>query len=210
MLNGGYERWFLNDGTDVRARVYRKFCKKCRVSFSLLSEDALAHWQYPRRFVTGWLKAALQGTPCRDRAFRLSQGVPLPEPEPNASWPEQQEDGKVWPCHQLLARWSREFAVRSARLIPTLTLLCVQLGIEMKTAAESVWALRNAPSRLSSMVTALGLTFALTQGRQGSDEIDLDTCLAELVVVLVRRRLPSSHGVLRASGGRLLYDSLVT
>lgn len=210
MRNGGYDRWFWDDGTDVRRRVYRKFCRKHTASFALLPMLVLARWQYPLPFVVAWLWAALHGASCRSREFLIAQGVRVAEPEPEMSWSDQQEEGHVRPCYQLLARWSREFAIRAARLIPALMSLCVLLGVEMKAVAESVSALRVTRSRLSPLPVALGLMLVLRRALTPQAEIDLETCLSDLVIGLTRRRLPPSHGVLRASGGRLLYDSLIT
>lgn len=190
--------------------MYRKRCRKCKVSFTLLPLLALAHWQYPLDFVSGWLWAALHGTSCRSRDFLVSRGVPLPEPAAGESWTDQQDGAGVRPCYQLLARWTREFAVRAARVIPALVSLCVLLGVELKTVADSISELRVTRPRLSSLPVALGLVQALRRAVVPGVDIDLAGCLPELVVCLTRRQLPPSHGVLRASGGRLFYDSLIT
>lgn len=208
--NGGYDRWFWIDWVEKRVRVSRKLCRKCGVSFSLLPEDALAHWQYPRDFVEAWLWAALQGTSCRSRDFLVAEGVPLPEPDPDESWSDQQDGSGVRPCHQLLARWTREFAVRAARLTPTLTALCVLLELDLKEVAASISELRVTRPRLSPLPVALGLMQVLRRALAPDLDFDLRACLPQLLVCLARRQLPPSHGVLRASGGRLLYDSLIT
>jgi hypothetical protein len=208
--NGGYDRWFWVDWKDVRGPVFRKFCRSCGVSFTLLPLVVLAHWQYPFEFVVAWLWAALHGTSCRNRDFLVSQGVPIPERDVSVSWSDQQADDPVRPCYQVLARWTREFSLRAARLIPTLASLCVLLGLDLKSVADSVAELLVTRPRLSALPVALGLMQVLRRARAPDVALDPRVCLSELVMCLTRRRLPPSHGVLRASGARLLYDSLVT
>ena len=208
--NGGYDRWFWVDWEEVRCPVYRKLCRKCGVSFTLLPFETLARRQYSRSFVEEWLWAALRGSSCRSREFLVSQNVPVPERDPAVSWSDQVDGASIRPCYQLLARWTREFAVRAARLIPTLTSLCVLLGADLKHVADSVVQFRVTRPRASSLPVALGLLQVLHRAVAPESAPDFQTCLSDLVVFLERRQLPPSHGVLRASGGRLLYDSLVT
>jgi hypothetical protein len=232
--NGGYERWFWVDWKDVRGWVFRKYCRKCEVAFTLLPLVVLAHWQYPFEFVLAWLWAALHGTSCRSRDFLVSQGVPLPGPEADASWSDQQDEARVrrdhrpprrlqgtaWsdqqdearvrPCYQLLARWTREFAVRAARLVPALTSCCVLLGLDLKNVADAISGLRVTRPRLSALPVALGLVHVLRRALAPDVQPDLEDCLSELVLGLARRRLPPSHRVVRVSGARLVYDSLIT
>jgi hypothetical protein len=193
----------------VRCPVFRKYCRKCNVAFTLLIVDVLAYWQYPRPFVVAWLWSALHGTSCRDRTFLVSQGVPVPVRDPAMSWSDQQDCDSIRPCHQLLARWGRTFGTRAARLIPALTAMCVLLGVDLKNTAEAISGLTVLP-RLSALPVALGLMQAFRQSLVPDQTISLEDCLPELVMCLARRSLPPSHGVLRASGHRLLYDSLVT
>ena len=188
--------------------MYRLWCRHCRVSFTLLPLDVLAHWQYPREFIIAWLWAALRGTSCRSREFLITEGVPIPERDPATSWTDQQDAACIRPSHQLLARWTREFSARAARLIPTLTSLCVYLGLELKQVAAHVGELA-APGQ-GSLPVALGLLHVLHDSVVPDVHLDLRDLLTELVAYLGRRQLPSSHGILRASGGRLLYDSLIT
>ncbi len=216
MRNGGYERWFSVDWKDSQCRVFRKYCRTCRVSFTLLPLLVLAHWQYPLEFVVAWQWAALHGTSCRSRDFLVSQRVAVPERlepvqgDPGESWSDQQDGAAVRPCYQLLARWTREFAVRAARMIPTLTSLCVLLGLDLKNVADSISGLRVTRPRLSPLPVALGLVWVLRRALAPDVQLDLQGCLPELLLCLARRQLPPSHGVLRASGARLLYDSLIT
>jgi hypothetical protein len=209
VCNGGYERWFWVDWIEVRARVYRKVCRKCNVSFTLLPFGVLAHWQYPREFVVEWLWAALHETPCRSREFLVEQGVPFPEPDPDMPWDEHREN-KVSPSPGLLARWTRTFALRAARLIPMLTSLCMLLEVEFANVAEGVLELGVNGPRLSALPIAVGLVHVLRQTLQPAGQLDLRDSLSELVTCLARDRLPPSHSVVRASGARLTYDSLIT
>lgn len=210
MRNGGYDRWFPVDWDDCRCRVFRKRCRVCGVSFTLLPLLVLAHWQYPLEFVVAWLWAALHGTSCRSRDFLQSQGVPVPERDPAESWTDQQDGAVVRPCYPLLARWTREFAARAARLIPTLTSLCVLLGLDLKNVAASISGLRVTRPRVSPLPVALGLVQVLRRALAPDVQLNLQDYLRDLVLCLARRQLPPSHGVLRASGARLVYDSLIT
>lgn len=210
MRNGGYNRWFWVGWEEVQGPVFRKWCKTCRVSFTLLSLCVLAHWHYPRAFVVARVAASLEGTSCRSREFLAAQGVPVQEPDPPTPWSEQQDEGGIQPCHQSMSRWVRTFAIRAARLIPTLTALCVLLDIDLKSVAEAVADLRVTRPSLSPLPVAVGLLRVLHEALAPDLPSDLEECVARLVTYLARRQLPPSHGILRASAGRLVYDSLIT
>jgi hypothetical protein len=180
------------------------------VSFTLLPLLVLAHWQYPFEFVVAWLWAALHGTSCRSRDFLISHGVPLPERNTEESWTDQQDGMVVRPSYQVLARWTRLFAVRAARLAPALVSLCALLDVDLKSVPTTISELRESQPRLNALPVTLGLLTALRRALAPNVPVDLQASLPDLVLSLARRRLPPSHGVLRASGARLLYDSLIT
>lgn len=207
--NGGYERWFWLNWRAVRGRVYRKYCRSCKVSFTLLPLAVVAHRCYPRDFMAAWLWAAITGTPCRSRDFLVAQDVPVPERD-ERSWSDQQDDESIQPCHQTLARWRTQFADRAAALLPTLTALSLALQVDLKAAADGVAHLHAVPERLHHLVTALGLVWAQRALPTLACSPTLEECVPELLQYLVSRPLPPSHPVCRASGGRRQYDSLVT
>lgn len=207
--NGGYSRWFWHEGSDVRSWVYRKYCPRCRVSFSLLPGDALARWQYPCGLVAAWLWAAMRGAPCRSRAFLVEQGVPVPPPDPDISWTEQRDDADLRPSHQLLWRWSRELTVRAARLLPALVGLLIVLGTDLRAVAGSFAGLPPIQAHFAPSSIALAALAVLRRSTAGGAEPAVHDLLFDLVRTLTRRQLPSSHRVVRVSGGRLRYDGLV-
>lgn len=88
--------------------------------------------------------------------------------------------------------------------------MCVLLGLELKTAADAVSELRMTRPQLNALPVALGLLHELRQSLVPDGQFELPDSLSELVTCLARDRLPPSHGVVRASGGRLTYDSLIT
>ena len=212
--NGGYERWFLVDWQPVWCRVFRVYCRTCNVSFTLLPICALAYWRYPREFIVAWLCAALHGTSCRSRDFLVHEGVPVPVRDKRMSWSDQQDSDHIRPCYQLLARTAREFARRAALLIPILTAMCCVLDLDLEDATAAVLGLHVSRECLSPLPVAVGMIMLLRRGGQADREEvlqdDLQGAVLELMLYLGRKRLPPSHGVLRASGGRVLYDSLVT
>lgn len=208
--NGGYKRWFWLGEREDTADVHRKWCRPCRVSFTLLPADVLAHWQYPREFVEAWLWDAVHATPCRSREFLVTQGVAVPEPDPDTPWDDQRTEAAIRPSHHVLARWTRVFSARAARLIPLMTAMCVLLGLELKSAADAVSELRMTRPHLNALPVALGLLHVLDRALAPDMPCCLQDSLSVLVTHLARSRLPSSHGVVRASGARLSYDSLIT
>ena len=207
MRNGGYKRWFWLNWHAVRGRVHRKYCRTCKVSFTLLPLAVVARWCYPRDFLVAWLWAAITGTSCRSRDFLVAQGVPVPARD-EKSWSDQQDQESIQPCHQLLARWRKLFAARAAVLLPTLTTLCMALQVDLKAAADSVAHLGAAPEPVNVLLAALGLVWA--QQAQLSPETTLKDCVPDLLYQLLLRPLPPSHKVRRVTGDRLQYDSLVT
>jgi hypothetical protein len=207
--NGGYVRWVWVDGQEVRCRVFRKWCRTCRVSFTLLPLCVIARWQYPRELVVARLTAALEGTSCRSREFMVEQGVLVPPLDSDASWSDQLDAVSIRPCYQLLARWTRELAGRAARLVPSLTLVCAVLGVDLNGVASAVSGLRVTHPGMSPLPIAVGLLRAIRGVVVPEAQESLKSIVSELVMCLARRQLPPSHGVLRASGRRLAYDSLV-
>lgn len=210
MRNGGYPRWFLVGWQWLQCRVFRKRCKQCNVTFSLLPAFVLAGYSYPRWLVVAWLWAALCGVSCRSRTFRVKQGVFIEDVDPRLSWSDYLDASPTEPTYQSLARWSRRFCLRATRLLPVLTSACEAAQVDAQSAFQSVaTTLRRLPDRLNALAAAAGLI----QGRRQAMTVthsSVRSCMDELVSLLEPRPLPPKHNVLRASGGGLRYDRLVT
>ncbi|MGE0494335.1 MAG: hypothetical protein AB7S38_34300 [Vulcanimicrobiota bacterium] len=66
--------------------IYRKYCCRCRVSFSLLPQFLLRRQSYSLSLVAAWLWAWLNGASTRQREFYLSNQVELPAVDQKLSW----------------------------------------------------------------------------------------------------------------------------
>jgi len=208
-LYGGYRRYFVVFGLQVLSWVYRRACRECQVTFSLLPECALAYHQHPLATIAARVWAALKGTSCRNREFLLAYASGVPVPEEHGSWSDLLASVQTWPCCQLLARWSRSFAAEAEQRIHLLAAACILLKVDLQSVAQNVAGLgTRVPEKLNALSHALGLVHA-SRGLSPLAPVALEDFVPELLRYLNGRLLPEKHKVLQASGGRFRYDYLV-
>jgi hypothetical protein len=195
----------------VQTWIYRKACRTCGVTFSLLPGFAVAYHHHTVDVIGARVWAALGGTSCRDRAFLQQYASGVPEPEEHVSWSDLLAAVPTYPCYQLLSFWTRKLVARACVRMHLLASACVLQGVELKATAERLSALPGkTPKKLYALAIALGLWHGAGSMLSSAQYPDLQSCLPRLVWWLNSRPLPEKHKVLQASGGRFRYDSLVT
>jgi hypothetical protein len=195
----------------VQTWIYRKYCRTCGVTFSLLPGFALAYHHHTVDVIASRTWEALQGRSCRDRDFLEQHAADVPAPEPGVNWSDLLASVSTRPCYQLLARWPRRLVELARERLHLLATACVLQGADLKAVAEQLSTLpANTPKKLAALALALGLWHGVGSVLSPTDYPDLASCLPRLIWWLHARPLPPKHTVLQASGGRLRYDSLVT
>jgi hypothetical protein len=205
--NGSYKRRLPVRGGWTWGPIYRRLCRHCNISWSILPGFVLPRRRYSLTLVVAWLLAWLHGTPFRDREFLVSQGVPVPEADVTMSWSDLLDSEPTRPSYQLLFHWVRDYQRRAATLLTSLVPSADRRDIELKTLAYLLEREEFSVFRASPLVLATGLLHLLSEARQPDPSVELS--LSELVRILSARQLPRSHQVLRVSGGRIRYDTIV-
>jgi hypothetical protein len=192
---------------DVTTVIYRKRCKPCRLSFSLLPDFLLPGSCYDRHFIVAWLWAWLKGATCRSRAFLQQHGVQVADDD-RMSWSDRLDTSDdIRPRHQQLHRWSRIFTARAKQALPTLVAVAGLLNARVAAGLTSV---AEFPARAGSvpLLQALGLFVAAERASNTDTSVDLQRALFRLVGYLTVRP-PPSHKMRRASWPGTRYYGLV-
>lgn len=208
--NGSYPRWIPNGSRRVLGRIFRKYCSRCRVSFSLLPEFLLPRQRHRLGLVAAWLWEWLQGTSARCRDFYLRHGIKCPEPDDRMCWSDllDQPGLRTRPGYQLLYWWAERFSQRAARLVPELRDAVEGLTGMARTAGEALAGWR-VPEAGRSLAHAWIAWEALWRHGSTRGELDPREAFAQLVRFLARDPLPRSHPVRLASGNAVTYDCIV-
>ena len=202
--DGGYSRWMPTvSGEDKRGWIYRLWCSRCRVSFSLLPDFIPRGLRYPCLFIADWLWEALRGTSCRSRAFLVRHGVACPAEEPLISWTDLLEQERTQPGYQALARWVTDFADRALSAMPALLTACIVLGCDLKAEAERFSGMVATPARAFPIAVALYLWSTLRDTGE-----PLEAQLPSLVHYLLWHPRGSSQNRRRKCHRTSRYDGL--
>lgn len=192
---------------DVRTVIYRKRCKPCRTSFSLLPDCLLPSTCYDRHFIVAWLLAWLNGAVCRSRAFLGEHGVGTPE-EDGTSWTDRLDAcDSIRPRYQQLHRWSRVFTVRARQALPMLMAIAGLLNARVGAALTYVAEFPARPGSLP-LLHALALFVAIEKASDPDSPVDLAGALFRLVGYLVVAP-PPTHKLRRACGPPCRYTGLI-
>jgi len=204
--NGWYQRPLpLGDGWQ-RGPIFRRLCRRCNVSFTLFPVFVVARRRYSLVLMAAWLLAWLHGTPVRDRTFLVGHALVIPVEDKTLSWSDLLDCEPTRPSYQLLFRWARDFQRRAASFLEHLVPAADWCALDLQNLAHLLEGEAFSAFRASPVVLAAGLLHLLP--RPGPDPSTIE-CLSELVRMLCARRLPPSHQILRVSGGRFRYDTLV-
>ena len=208
--DGSYARWIPLGNDRARGTIYRKYCRDCDVSFSLIPDFIVRHQRYNRPTVVGWLWTRLGGARCRSRSFLVEHGVDHPAPEGLISWTDLLDAERTRPGYQLLSRWERVFTLRAKRSVARLVYVCIALGCDFKReVANSLSSLASVPRSARALAVALGLWRSIVQATSTcGSEVELRAAFVSLVTHLTFRPLPPSHRLRRAFSEAVIYDAL--
>lgn len=191
--NGSYWRLLSLDRRLVLERIFRKQCRQCRATFSLLPDDVVPLHSYGRDVIADRLVASLRGLPLRSRDFYEEQGL-LPDDAPAAdeAWTDWVDANPLAPTVQTLGTWGAKFGRLAENWLRLLLWGCIYAGAAIDTRfAASLAAYPQCPKRLH----ALALSAALMGNLLGKP---IEVCLRERLGLLACR--PSSHKTSRAFG----------
>ena len=180
------------------ARICRKWCETCQLSFTLLPEDVLPLHSYGLGFIDARLMACADGQPLRSRDFYEQHGaVAKTNAEERAaeefSWSEQLEMEPVNPSHQLFLYWRRKFAARAQVWLHYLLAACILSGCDLRVRlGKSLEGFRKCPPELYPLLLSAGLV-GLLQDRP------VRSCLGDTLWLLCGANT-GSHKILQAPG----------
>lgn len=199
--NGWYPRSIpLRPGDRRGGKIFRKFCSRCRVSFSLLPEFLLRRQRYRLALVAAWLWAWLCGASSRCRDFYRIQGIRFAEAS-RMAWSDwlDQPDQRTRPGYQLLHRWVDVFTHRARQQMSELVAAAYEVGARLEEPSS--------PFRANPLGLAWLHWEALVRaGSAGSGTNDRRAAFEQLIRYLARE---PSHLARRVSGGVFAYDVLV-
>lgn len=208
--DGSYGRGIPLGNGAVPGKIFRKYCRPCDVSFSLIPDFILRGQRYGRLLVVAWLWAWLRGAACRSVDFLIEQQIPRPLQEALTCWSDLVDAEPTRPGYRLMHRWGCVFSRRALRAIPAMVHACISLRCDFKReVAECLTTLSLVPRRARPLAVALGLWRAMQQATSTSGAaVELESALLTLSGFLAQRPLRASHGLRRASGDSLVYDTL--
>lgn len=157
--NGGYLRQLDLDAGFTPARIFRKLCRGCHTSFTLLPNDVVPLHSFGLTLIAARVEASLRGVPDRDQQFYRERGLIPDEPEfENVSWSDRLNDKPLRPSHRLFAGWRRKWGLLSRPWLVALLSACIYMGCDLRTQlGHSLQAMTRCPESLRSLALAAGL-----------------------------------------------------
>lgn len=200
-LYGQYPRWIPVGGCLESGCIYRRYCSRCKMAFSLIPDFILPGRTYGRSLVTAWLWACLGGVASRCEAFYRTWTIRVPARDGHLSWSDllDQVGQRTHPGYQLLCQWTRQFACRAQGALPSLLGCFVLLRCDFqRDLGEHLTALTRAPERAYTLGIALGLWRAVLEASDPTGQaVSLEAALPSFVDYLAACD-PGSHGLRRA------------
>lgn len=191
--NGNYRRRFSKrDGEPRPGPVYRRKCSRCRTSYSLLPDSALAGHTHGRDRVALWLHLSLDGESFRSRRFfGVELGIQQPADDP--SWTDHLDSRSPRPAPSRLRAWTRQANRRALTWLAPLALACLAAGCRLRSGLrEAMEPLSEAPHRAAPLALVLGLLAWL---RSAPPDLEL---MKALVTLLSHSPPRVSHDTSRA------------
>lgn len=207
--NGRYRRWIPIGSGRVAGWIYRRYCRVCKVAFSLIPDFILRGHSYSRFLVVSWLWSCLGGQSSRSRPFLVQAGIEHPAPEVGVSWTDLLDAERTRPGYQTLSRWTRRFSARARKRVAHLVQTCIGTEVDFKRdVAECLSSLTSVPRYARALAVVVGLWRAILQ-TSATAPVDLYEALDSVVPHLCNRVLEPSHKLRRAFSDDLIYDSMV-
>jgi hypothetical protein len=178
------------------------------VAWSLIPDFILPWHSYGRQLIVDWLLARMRGSAYRSQTFLVQQGIVHAPAEAMTSWSDMLDCQRTQPGYQRFHGWTRRFTRGAQKCLDSLMAVLAWLSLDLRQVVVEVATLQQAASPTSPLTLALAVMLVMPSAR-APDPDQRSEHLARLVGILVMRPLPVSHKVRRASGGRIVYDTLV-
>ncbi len=114
--------------------IYRKYCRSCIVSFTLLPHFLLSRHRHLKSIIVSWLKACVLTGMSSLEFLKPLTGYCSETQEKGRghSYSDYLNAERVYPGKTLLLHWLKAFSHRAARFIPDLLSYCIQGGRELR------------------------------------------------------------------------------
>jgi hypothetical protein len=136
--NGSYGRWAIFFRQVFRLRIFRVYCGRCDVAFTLLPHFLLPRHRHLKMVLSSWLWACLT-TSLSSRSF-LKPLVPEHGQHSSGakgqSYSDHFDSCVVRPGRSLLQYWLKAFSQRAARSQAVLVVSCAVAGRALKELSE--------------------------------------------------------------------------
>lgn len=132
--NGYYPRWARTLQRLYRTVIYRKYCRACIISFTLLPHFMIARHRHHKSTIVAWLRACVvAGISCLKFLRPLTNYDNEAQQEGRGhSFSDFLNTEKVHPGKSLLLYWLKAFSHRAALFIPRLLSYCIQAGKDIR------------------------------------------------------------------------------
>ena len=132
--NGFYERWVRALQRLFYALIYRKYCRTCVVSFTLLPHFLLSRHRHLKSTIVTWLKACVvAGISCFEFLRPLTNhGNEAEQAGKGHSFSDFLNAERIYPGTSLLSYWLKTFSHRAALFLPRLLLYSIQVGKDIR------------------------------------------------------------------------------
>lgn len=170
--NGSYERGPMFFHEVFRLRIFRKYCSRCAIAFTLLPHFLLPRHRHMKIVISSWLWACLTTSLlCRDylrplvpEPSELSQGAK------GASYTDHFDSCVVRPGRTLIHYWLKAFSARASRTQAALVVSCIAAGRDLTGLPRIAGAI---PSGLRRKAAPLVLALCLCALLLASHSLDL-------------------------------------
>jgi hypothetical protein len=161
--NGFYDRLVRALQCLYSTIIYRKYCRACVISFTLLPHFLLPRHRHVKTCIVSWLRACvMSGITSLDFLKPLTGYSNEQQHEgKGSSFSDYLTTEKVFPGKSLLFYWLRAFSLRAARLIPYLVVYCIQAGRDFRTIVTIMrsWEMRDSARPLVYAFALCALLF---------------------------------------------------
>ncbi|MEI7638548.1 MAG: hypothetical protein WCJ37_14655 [Syntrophus sp. (in: bacteria)] len=114
--------------------IYRKHCKACAISFTLLPHFLLSRHRHVKSTIVTWLKVCvISSISCLEFLKPLTNySSEAQDAGKGHSFSDYLSTERVYPGKSLLSHWLKTFSHRAALFIPRLLSYCIQAGRELR------------------------------------------------------------------------------
>jgi hypothetical protein len=114
--------------------IYRKYCRTCIISFTLLPHFLLSRHRHVKSTIIAWLKVCVMATiSCLAFLKPLTNySAESQDAGRGHSFSDYLTTERVYPGKSLLSHWLKAFSHRAALFIPKLLSYCIQAGRDLR------------------------------------------------------------------------------